>query len=249
MQNQKIAIVTGASKGIGAGCAREFSSNGYSLALMARSESIFELAEEIGAIAVQGSVTEQGDIDRLVEVALDQYGHIDAVLNCTGNASHAASPVSNGYDPLPKTHLLNIPDRNWHDALDIYILNVIRMARAVTPHFQKQKHGTFLNISAFCAVEPSQFFPADSTIRTALSGFTKLYSDQYASDGIRMNNLVLGYVDNYTYAESLLEHIPMERAGKLRDEVATTAMFLLSDQAGYITGQNIVVDGGLTRSN
>ncbi len=248
MQKQRIAIVTGASKGIGAGCARELAANGYALALMARSESVVEVAEELGAVAVKGSVTEQADINRLVDTTIEKYGRIDVVINCTGNASYATNPVSSGYDPKPDTHLLDIPDADWHDALDLYFLNVVHMARAVTPHFQKQRHGAIVNVTSFCAVESTPFFPTDSSIRSALSGFTKLYADRYAPDGIRMNNLVLGYIDNYTYAEPLLGHIPMGRAGKLRDEIAKTAAFLLSEHAGYITGQNIVVDGGLIRA-
>ena len=82
---------------------------------------------------------------------------------------------------------------------------------------------------------------------SALAGFAKLYSDRYAADGIRMNNILPGFIENFEIDEETLHSIPMQRQGSLT-EIAKTAAFLLSDDAGYITGQNIRVDGGKTRS-
>ena len=134
-----------------------------------------------------------------------------------------------------------------HEALDLVLLNVVRTARLVTPAMVRQGGGAIVNISTFSAFEPSPAFPLSSSLRAALAGFTKLYSDRYAAEGIRMNNILPGYMENFDIDEETLNSIPMQRQGSLA-EIANTAAFLLSDDSGYITGQNIRVDGGITRS-
>ena len=143
--------------------------------------------------------------------------------------------------------LLDILDADWHLGLDMLILNVVRMARLVTPIFIKQGGGAIVNISTFSAFEPNLNFPVSSTLRSGLASFTKLYADRYAEFGIRMNNVLPGYVDNYPISEANIAKIPMKRYAKVQ-EIAKTVRFLLSDDAGYITGQNIRADGGVTHS-
>ncbi|MEJ2749442.1 MAG: SDR family oxidoreductase, partial [Anaerolineae bacterium] len=111
----------------------------------------------------------------------------------------------------------------------------------------EQGGGVIVNISTFAAFEPSLAFPVSSSLRAALGSFTKLYADQYAAQGIRMNNVLPGYIASYPVDESRLDEIPMHRPGTV-EEIAGTVAFLLSEAAGYITGQNIRVDGGITRS-
>jgi NAD(P)-dependent dehydrogenase (short-subunit alcohol dehydrogenase family) len=111
----------------------------------------------------------------------------------------------------------------------------------------RQGGGAIVNISTFSAFEPSPAFPLSSSLRAALAGFTKLYSDRYAAQGIRMNNILPGYIENFEIDEETRHSIPMQRHGSLA-EIAKTAAFLLSEDSGYITGQNIRIDGGLTRS-
>lgn len=230
---EKVAIVTAASKGMGAACATELSEQGYQVVMMARHDEINAVASSINAVGFIGSVTEPDDLQRLVSFTEGQYGRIDAVVNNTGHP--------------PKGELLELSDEDWHNSLDLLLLNVVRMARLVTPIMQKQGGGAFVNISTFGALEPSLKFPISSSLRSALAGYAKLFADRYASENIRMNNILPGYIDSYETDEATINSIPAKRKGKVQ-EIAKTTAFLLSDGAGYITGQNIRVDGGLTYS-
>ncbi len=233
MTTEKTAIVVAAGKGMGAAIARLLSERGYRLALLSPSGGAATLADELGGLAVTGSNTEPADLQRLVEGTLDRFGRIDAVVNNTGHA--------------PKGPLLEISDEDWHAGLDISLLNVVRMARLVTPHMRERGGGAIVNISTYAAFEPEAAFPVSATVRAALASFTKLYADAHAADGIRMNNVLPGFIDSLPETAERRARIPLGRYGSTR-EIAETVAFLLSDGAGYITGQNLRVDGGLTRS-
>jgi NAD(P)-dependent dehydrogenase (short-subunit alcohol dehydrogenase family) len=230
---EKVALVTAAGSGMGAACARELAQRGYRVALMSPSGKAGELAEELGGFGLAGSVTEVGDLESLVGGALDRYGRVDGIINSTGHP--------------PSGDILDLTDDEWHEALDLVLLNVVRIARLVTPAMVRQGGGAIVNISTFSTFEPSPAFPLSSSLRAALAGFTKLYSDRYAAEGIRMNNILPGYMENFEIDEETLHSIPMQRQGSLT-EIAKTAAFLLSNDSSYITGQNIRVDGGITRS-
>ena len=230
---EKDAIVTAAGSGMGAACARKLAGRGYAVALMSPSDKAEALAKELGGLGLTGSVTEEADLEALVGETLDRYGRIDGVVNSTG---HPASG-----------EILDLTDEQWHEALDLVVLNVVRIARLVTPAMLRQGGGAIVNVSTFSAFEPSPTFPLSSSLRAALAGFAKLYADRYAAEGVRMNNVLPGYVESFEIDEETQESIPMRRRGTV-EEIAKTAAFLLSDDAGYITGQNIRVDGGLTRS-
>jgi NAD(P)-dependent dehydrogenase (short-subunit alcohol dehydrogenase family) len=230
---EKVAVITAAGKGVGAAIARELAADGYRVSLLSNSGGALELAKELGGIATTGSVTEPSDLAKLVDFTMETFGRIDAVVNNTGHP--------------PKGELLEISDADWHLGLDMLILNVVRMARLVTPIFLKQGGGAIVNISTFSAFEPRLSFPVSSTLRSGLASFTKLYADRYGEFGIRINNVLPGYMDNYPMSEENIAKIPMKRYGKVQ-EIAKTIRFLLSDDAGYITGQNIRADGGITHS-
>jgi NAD(P)-dependent dehydrogenase (short-subunit alcohol dehydrogenase family) len=230
---RKAAIVTAVGSGIGAACARELAGRGYAVALMSSSGRAEYLAQELGGLGITGSVTEVADLESLVGETLERYGRIDAVVNSTGHP--------------PSGEILELTDEEWREALDLVVLNVVRMARLVTPVMLRQGGGATVNVSTFSAFEPSPDFPLSSALRAALAGFTKLYADRYAADGVRMNNLLPGYVESFEIDEETRRSIPMQRRASTA-EIAKTAAFLLSEDSGYVTGQNLRVDGGLTRS-
>lgn len=229
----KVAILTGAGKGMGGACARELAARGWKVGLLSPSGNAEKLAKELGGIGVTGSVTEEADLKRLIEAAMNQWGRIDGVVTSTGHP--------------PKGDLLALDDESWRKGMDLIILNVVRLARHVTPIMEKQGKGAWVNISTFAAFEPDLVFPISCALRAGLGAFAKLYADRYAKAGIRMNNLLPGFIDSLPVKEALLPKIPMGRYGTTA-EIAKTAAFLLSDDAGYITGQNLRVDGGITRS-
>lgn len=232
-QERPVAIVTASGKGMGKAIAEHLSSLGYKLALMSPSGASVDLAAELGGFGSAGSVTEPNDLKQLVDRCLDEYGRVDAVVNHTGHP--------------PKGPLLDIPDEDWHIGLDLVLMNVVRMARLVTPIMVEQGRGSIVNISTFAAFEPSPVFPVSAALRAALAGFTKLYSDEYADKGVRMNNVLPGYIDSLPETDERRNAIPMGRYGTV-DEIAKTVGFLVSEDSSYITGQNLRVDGGLTRS-
>jgi NAD(P)-dependent dehydrogenase (short-subunit alcohol dehydrogenase family) len=217
---------------MGAACARELGRLGYRLVLMARSDDVETLAAELGARSVRGSVIVPADLSRAVETARIHFGRLDAVVNNTGHAA--------------KGDLLGLSDEDWHNGFDLLLLNVVRMARVATPLMLAGVGGAFVNISSFAAVAPGLTHPVSATIRASLGSFAKLYSQQYASRGLRMNNLLPGWVDTYPVDDTIVRSIPLGRPATA-EEVARVAAFLVSPDAGYITGQSILVDGGLVR--
>jgi NAD(P)-dependent dehydrogenase (short-subunit alcohol dehydrogenase family) len=230
-ESQKVCIVTGGGRGIGAAVAREMHARGYALVLMSPSESCEVLAAELGGAAHRGVAQSEADLMAVVDLALTRHGRIDAVLNHTGHP--------------PKGDLLAITDANWDLAHEMILKSVIRMARLVTPVMQAQRAGAIVNITTYAAAEPSLWFPASCAYRAAVSSFTKLYSDRYGPEGIRMNCLAPGFTDSLDVAK-YGELAALKRIGTVQEQ-ARAAAFLLTDQSSYVTGQTLRVDGGLTR--
>lgn len=233
MTQARTAIVTAAGQGMGRAIARRLAADGYDLALMSNSGGAEALAGELDCVGITGSVTDPYDLARLVELTMETYGRVDAVVNNTGHP--------------PSGPLLELTDDDWTTGLDLVLLNVIRTTRLVTPIMEGNGGGAIVNISTFSAFEPDPGFPISSALRAALAGFTKLYTDRYAPSGIRMNNILPGFIESFPLSDENRARIPTGRSGTV-DEIAATASFLISPESGYITGQNIRVDGGLTRS-
>lgn len=229
----KVAIITAASGGMGAAISRKFHALGYRLAIMSNSERIIPIAEELNASFIQGSVTDKEDLKKLVDLTVSEFGRVDVVVNNTGHP--------------PKADLLDLSDDDWQSGLDLVILSVTRMAQLIVPIMQKIGGGSIINISTFAAFEPSLSYPVSCTMRAALGSYCKLFADRYGSDNIRMNNILPGFINSYPVDGETLGKIPLNREGTV-EEIANSVAFLASDESGYITGQNIKVDGGLGRS-
>jgi NAD(P)-dependent dehydrogenase (short-subunit alcohol dehydrogenase family) len=233
MAEEKVAVVTAGGSGMGAGAARKLAADGFNVAVLSSSGKGEQLANELGGIGVTGSNKSVEDLAKLVDMTTDKWGRIDVLVNSAGHG--------------PKGDVLEIPDEDWIDGMETYLLNVIRPTRLVTPVMQSQGSGAIINISTYATFEPDPNFPTSGVFRAGLAAFSKLYADRYAADNIRMNNVLPGFIDSLPEKEAFRARIPMGRYGRT-EEISEVVSFLASDGAGYITGQNIRVDGGITRS-
>jgi len=230
---EKVAIITAGGSGMGAGAARKLAEDGFRVAILSSSGKGEALAKELGGIGVTGSNQSNDDLKSLVDATMDKWGRIDALVNSAGHG--------------PRAPILDLTDEDWHRGMEVYFLNVVRPTRLVTPIMQAQKSGSIVNISTFAAFEPDPVFPTSGVFRAGLAAFTKLFSDRYAAENIRMNNVLPGFIDSLPVKEPFKARIPMGRYGTVA-EVSELIALLASDRGGYITGQNIRIDGGITRA-
>jgi NAD(P)-dependent dehydrogenase (short-subunit alcohol dehydrogenase family) len=229
----KVAIVTAGGSGMGAAAARRLSADGFKVAVLSSSGKGEALAVELGGFGVTGSNQSNEDLQRLVDGAMERFGRIDVLVN---SGAHG-----------PRAPILEITDEQWHAGLDTYLMNVVRPTRLVAPIMQKQKGGAIINISTAWVFEPSPMFPTSAVFRAGLAAYTKIFADGFAKDNVRMNNVLPGWIDSLPGTEERRQSVPLGRYGRA-EEVAATIAFLASEGAGYITGQNIRVDGGVTHA-
>ncbi|MBM7046642.1 SDR family oxidoreductase [Rhizobium lusitanum] len=233
MSVEKVAIITAGGSGMGAEAAKRLAADGFRVAILSSSGKGEALAAELGGIGITGSNQSNDDLKRLIDATMEKWGRVDVLVNSAGHG--------------PRAQIIEITDEQWHTGLDVYLMNVIRAVRLVTPVMQAQKSGAIINISTAWAFEPSAMFPTSAVFRAGLAAYTKIFADTYAADNVRMNNVLPGWIDSLPATEERRDGVPMKRYGT-SSEIAATIAFLASDGAGYITGQNLKVDGGLTRS-
>src|SRR6185312_3092320 len=182
MTVKKVAIVTAGGSGMGAAAARRLAADGYRVAILSSSGRGETLAGELGGIGVTGSNQSHEDLRRLVDRTMERWGRIDALVNSAGHG--------------PRGPVLDVSDEDWHRGMDVYFLSAVRPTRLVTPIMQGQRSGAIVNISTFAAFEPDPAFPTSGVFRAGLAAYAKLFADRYAAEGIRMNNLLPGFIDS-----------------------------------------------------
>ncbi len=233
MNKKKVAILIAAGTGMGASAAKKLSADGFKISILSSSGKGEALAKELDGIGVTGSNQSNDDLKKIVDETANKWGRIDVLVNSAGHG--------------PRGPILELTDEDWHKGMDTYFMNVVRSTRLVTSIMQQQQSGVIINISTFATFEPDPVFPTSGVFRAGLASYTKLFADKYASDNIRMNNILPGFIDSLPEKEEFKVRIPLKRYGKT-NEISEVVSFLASDGAAYITGQNIRVDGGITKS-
>ena len=233
MAVEKVVIITAGGSGIGAETARRLAQDGHKIAILSSSGKGEDLARKLGGIGLTGSNQSDEDLQRFVYVVRPRWGRIAGLANSAGHG--------------PRADILDLTDEDWHKGMEIYFLNAVRAARLITPVMVAQGGGVIVNVSSAWTFEPVDIFPTSAVFRAGLAGFTKIFADKYAKDNVRMNNVMPGWIDSLPATEERRNSVPMKRYGKT-EEIAATIAFLLSEGAGYITGQNIRIDGGVTRA-
>ena len=236
----QVAVVTGGGAGIGRAAALAFAGEGLKVVVadrdVAAGEDTVEQIRAAGGSAVFAGcdVTVEAQVRQLMEQTISTYGRLDYAFNNAGieiEHGRLADGTLDEFDAI----------------MGVNVKGVWLCMKYQLPLMLAQGGGAIVNISTYAVFEPEPTFPVSGTLRAALAAFTKLYADQYAPKGIRMNNVLPGFIDSLGETPERRQRIPMGRYGTVA-EIAKTVRFLLSSDAGYITGQNLRVDGGITRS-
>jgi 3-oxoacyl-[acyl-carrier protein] reductase len=236
----KVALVTGASKGLGLGVARALAQEGATVAISSRSSAQIDRAAS--AIGARGFVHDAADVDAapaLVRRVQEDLGPLDIL-------------VSNSGGPPASPDALSFTLEQWRDAYRLLLLGAISLIEAVLPGMRERKWGRVLSLSSSVVREPSPVLVLSASHRAGLVAALKTIAGQVAGDGVTINSLLPGVIATDRARElgadspERIRQIPARRLGTV-EEFAATAAFLCSEHAGYITGTTLLVDGGAAR--
>ncbi|MBI9011631.1 MAG: 3-oxoacyl-[acyl-carrier-protein] reductase [Clostridiales bacterium] len=244
MLDNKIAVVTGGSRGIGRAIALKLASQGASIVVNYTSNStaadeVVKEIEALGAkgIAVKANVSVAEDIENLIKETESQLGKIDILVNNAGITR----------DGL----LIRMKEDDWDQVLDVNLKGVFLTTKLIGKKLLKQKSGSIVNITSVVGLMGNAGQANYAASKAGVIGFTKSVAKEFASRGITVNAVAPGFIESdmtnaldEKVVENYMTAIPLSRFGKA-DDVANTVAFLVSDQAGYITGQTLQVDGGM----
>jgi NAD(P)-dependent dehydrogenase (short-subunit alcohol dehydrogenase family) len=245
----KIVLVTGAGSGIGRGIARRFAAEGASLALSDIGEAGLQetaaLIEEVGgqSISVVGDVAVRADAERMVEAAVSGFGRLDIVVNNAGISGSRQATLA---------HLT--PDEEWERVMAVNVSGVFRVASAAIRQMLAQGSGTIINIASAAGFVPFPARAAYNASKGAVIAFTRALALDYAPNHIRVNAICPGMVETAMtrwrldvpeLRQQVLDMTPWGRIGQTED-IASAAVYLASDEADFVTGHMLVIDGGWT---
>lgn len=243
-------MVAAATKGIGLACAQELAAEGCRVSLCSRKAGEAGSAAKALPTDSMGyacDVSSEADLEGWFEATCTSLGPPDIVVTNTGGP--------------PPGNWTGLTDEQWQQGVDSTLMNVIRTVRLVVPGMRERGWGRIVHITSLAAKEPSDILPISSTIRSGLNALTRLQATELAADGITVNSVLPGHTDTDRQRalarknaekwgvseeqafQRAADQIPMKRMGETK-EIAAAVAFLCSSRASYITGTNLLVDGG-----
>jgi len=254
----RVALVCGASRGLGYAAAMELAREGANVVLVARAEKdIAEAADRIAsetgsqALGVAADVAHKDAAARMVDATVTKFGRLDVLVN------NAGGPSAGTFDTLD--------DEAWSQAVELNLMSTVRFSRAAIPQMRQGRWGRIINITSISVKQPVAGLMLSNSVRAAVVGMAKTLADEVASEGILVNNVCPGFIETdrsrsllkgraekagtsyEQQLDKLAESIPLGRMGQ-PEELAALIAFLASERAGYITGATIQADGGLLRA-
>ncbi len=238
----RTALVTGASSGLGLATAEALAREGANVAMLARRRDLLQReADRLGALAVRGDVTIPNDLERAVATTVEAFGGLDVLVWNAGGP-----PPGTGTDVTPES---------LEQALELMLLPAVRLLHLCLPHLERSAGGRVLAITSIAAKEPTAHLALSNTLRPAVSGWLKTLARELGPRGITVNCVAPGRIATARLeqlypqgpTEDDLAEIPLGRWGEPH-ELGDVVCFLASERAGYVSGQTLVVDGGLQRS-
>ena len=253
----KVALVAASSKGLGRAIAEAFAAEGAALALCARGEEALAVAREAIARdsqapvhAVAGDLSRPDGIERVTRSTLERFGRVDVLV------TNAGGPALGRFEAHEWAA--------WQRAVELNLRSAVELTRAVLPGMKERRWGRVLHITSLTVKQPIDGLMLSTSVRAAVTGFARTLANEVAAEGITVNTILPGYMNTERVTEvnraaadreglaledverRMITQIPARRIGEPR-ELAALAVFLASEQAAYITGQSIAVDGGWIR--